>query len=182
MENFELAQQLKLELIQEYEKITPAIKALTGASLDDAREALHRAICRVLVGVTRRGLRNPVAAWRPYIIQTAVNELRKERNESKRVVLFGELREDELRRLFAIPHSQPTPLEHMIAKESRAILWAEVASLSPREGEVLKRWAHGSSFRDISKALGIKPSTARKLWSRGIGHLRYHPRVRQLAA
>lgn len=74
------------------------------------------------------------------------------------------------------------PQKHLQDTEIAAILWAEVESLSPREGDVLKRWAHGYSFQDISGALGIEPSTARVLWSRGIRHLRKRPRVQQLAA
>jgi RNA polymerase sigma factor (sigma-70 family) len=182
MRNFELVQELKLELIREYEQYVRILAGLTGASLEDAREALHRAICRMLVGLKKRPAGDPAIAWRPYVIRAAVNHLRDEINERKDVLLFSELDKEGRRKLLGVPDPHPTPLERLEKNETAEILWKEVATLSPREAEVLKRWAHGANFQDIAAALAIQPSTVRELWSRGIGHLRKRPGVQQLAA
>jgi len=186
MENHELVQKLKLELIREYEKYVQAVAGLTSTSLEDAREAFHTSICRMLVGLKKRPPSNPIVAWRPYILQAAVNALNeKSRQVARRkhtVILFSELDTEGRQKLMAIPDPQPRPEKHLLNKETARILWEEIASLSPRQGEVLAKWAHGSSFQDISAALGVKPSTARKYWSEGIGHLRKRPRIQQLAA
>lgn len=92
MENFDLVQQLKLELIREYEQYVETIAGLTDASEDDAREALHRAACEMLVGLTKRPPGNPVVAWRPYIVSGAINKLRDEQKERKRMRPFSQLR------------------------------------------------------------------------------------------
>ena len=175
-------QDLKLTLVRKYDRYVPIVAALTEASRDDAQEAVHRAICHILVGLTRRPSGNPVVSWRPYIIQTAINELRRERTERKRARPFSELDREERRKLLAIPDPGPTPEEHLEKKETKEILWAEVATLAPRKAEILERWAHGDSFQEIAKALGLQPSTVRKYWSEAIAELRTRPRVQGLAA
>lgn len=182
MENFALVQELKLELIREYEQYVETIAGITGASDDDAREAVHRATCRMLTGLRNRPSGNPIIAWRPYILQAAMNALRDERKERKRVIRFSELRREQREQLLAIPDPRPTPEERMEESETRAILWSEVENLSPREAHVLRRWAHGSTFTEIAVALDIAPPTVRVLWMRGIRHLRKRPRVQELAA
>ncbi len=186
MENFELVQQLKLELIREYEKYVRTVAGLTESSVDDAREAFHNAICRMLVGLKKRPPGNRIVAWRPYIIQVAVNQLReKSRQVARRknnVILFSELDDEGRWQLLNIPDPHPTPAAQLEQEETSKILWSEVATLPPRQAEVLRRWAHGWSFQDISVSLGIKLSAAYKLWSRGIRRLRSRPRVNQLAA
>jgi RNA polymerase sigma factor (sigma-70 family) len=186
MENLELVQKLKLELIRGYEKYVRAVAGLTSTSLENAREAFHTSICRMLVGLKKRPPGNPIVAWRPYIVQAAVNALNeKSRQVARRkhnVILFSELDTEGRQKLMAIPDPEPRPEKHLENEETARILWTEVASLSPRQGEVLEKWAHGSSFEDISLAFGIKPSTVRELWSRGIRGLRKSPRIQQLAA
>lgn len=181
MRNFELVQELKLELIREYEQHVRILADLTGASMEDAREALHRAICRILVGLKKRPAGDPAIAWRPYVIRAAVNHLRDEINERKGL-LFSELDKEGRRKLLGVPDPHPTPLGRLERKETAGILWKEVDTLAPREAEVLKRWAHGANFQEIAVALGIQPSTVRELWSRGIGDLRTRPRIQKLAA
>jgi len=180
--DFERVQELKLELIRGYEQYVRIVAGLTQSSEDDAREAIHSVVCRMLGGLRRRPVSNPAIAWRPYVIRAAVNHLRDEIKHRKAVLLFSELDKEGRRQLLAIRDPLPTPEEHLEKKETAAILWAEVATLSPREAEVLKRWAHGSSVQEIAAALGIDPSTVRVHWSRGIRHLRKRPRIQQLAA
>jgi RNA polymerase sigma factor (sigma-70 family) len=182
MANLELVQKLKLELIRGYEKYVRAVAGLTQSSEDDAREALHRAACELFVGLRKRPADNPAIAWRPYVIRAAVNLLRKEIKQRKRVILFSELDKEGRRELLAIRDPRPTPEEHLERKETAAILWTEVETLSPREAEVLKRWAHGSGYQKIARDLGIEPSTVRELWSRGIRDLRMRPRIQKLVA
>lgn len=186
MKNLVLVQQLKLELIRSYEPMVWTVGGLAGASLEDAREALHDSICRMLVGLRNRPAQDRIVAWRPYIVQAAINQLRgKSRQIARRkhrVILFSELDSDGRKKLLAIPDPHPPPADKLEKDDTRAILWAEVAILSPRQAEVLKRWAHGVSFLDISLALDIMASTVRNLWSRGIRRLRTRPEIRKLAA
>ncbi len=182
MENFELVEQLKLELIREYEQYVETIAALTDVSEDDAREALHRAACEMLVGLSKRPPGNPVIAWRPYIISGAINKLRDEQKERKRVRLFSQLRKDQREEVLAIRDPRPTPAEVLEKKDTAAILWSEVDGLSPREAEVIRRWADNSSFNEIAEALGLARPTVRVLWMRGIRNLRKRPRIQGLAA
>jgi RNA polymerase sigma factor (sigma-70 family) len=182
VENFELVEQLKLELIREYEQYVETIAGLTDVSEDDAREALHRAACEMLVGLSKRPPGNPVIAWRPYIISGAIHKLRDEQKERKRARPFSQLRKDQREEVLAIRDPRPTPAEVLEKKDTAAILWSEVEGLSAREAEVLRRWAHDSSHDEIATALGIKASTVRKLWSRGIHHLRKRPKIQALAA
>jgi len=140
----------------------------------------------MLVGLTKRPPGNPIVAWRPYIIQAAIHQLieaerRLDRLKTK-IVPFSQLDNAERLELHGKAAPQPTPAEQLEQRETATVLWTEVAILSPREGDVLRRWAHGSSFAEIAVALGIKSSTVRKLWSRGIRHLRNRPQIQRLAA
>ena len=182
MENFELVEQLKLELIREYEQYVETIAGLTDASEDDAREALHRAACEMLVGLTKRPPGNPVVAWRPYIVSGAINKLRDEQRERKRMRPFSQLRKDQREEILGTRDPRPTPAEVLEKKETSAILWSEVDGLSSREAEVLRRWANDATYAEIAATLGIEASTVRKLWSRGIRNLRKRPKVQGLAA
>ncbi len=182
MRRFELVQQLKRELIREYEQYVRTVAGLTGSSSDDAREALHRAVCEMLVSLKRRPGDNQAMAWRPYVIRAAVNQLRNELKQRNRVILFSELDKEGRRELLSIRDPRPTPVENLEKKELGEIIWEEVDDLPPREADVMKRWAHGSSFRDIAAALAIKPSAVRKTWSKGVRHLRMRPRVQRLVA
>ena len=182
MANRALVQELKLVLIREYEQYVRTVAGLTGSSEDDAREALHRAVSELLVSLKGRPAGNPALAWRPYVIRAAVNQLRNEIKERRRVVLFSELDKEGRRELFSIRDPRPTPVEYLEQKETAEILWEEVDALPPREADVMKQWAHGSSFRDIARALGIEPSAVRKTWSKGIRHLRTRPRIQKLVA
>jgi len=124
-------QALKLMLIREYDSIVPAVALLAGASRAQAQEALHTAICRALVGVTRRPPGNPVVAWRSYIIRTAMNVLKDEardearRRENENVLLFSEFSElsPGFRRLGRPPRAQPPPLGIYPQNFKRAKLW-----------------------------------------------------------
>ncbi len=121
-------QALKLMLIREYDSIVPAVALLVGASRTQAQEALHTAICRALVGVTRRPPGNPVVAWRSYIIRTAMNVLKDEardearRRENENVLLFSEL-SPEFRRWGRPSSAQPPPLGIYPQNFKRAKLW-----------------------------------------------------------
>ncbi len=178
----DLVQELKLELIREYEQYVRAVAGLTGSSEDDAREALHRAVCELLVSLKKRPAGDPAITWRPYVIRAAIYQLRHEVKERKRVILFSELDKEGRRELLTIRDPHPTPVEALEKKETAEILWTEVATLAPREAEVLKRWAHGARFQEIGLALGMARSTVRKFWSDGIRHLRMRPRIQKLVA
>lgn len=121
-------QALKLMLIREFDSIVPAVALLAGASRTEAQEALHTAICRALVGVTRRPPGNPVVAWRPFIIRTAMNVLKDEardearRGENANVLLFSELSPG-FRCLGRPPRAQPPPLGIFPRNFKRAKLW-----------------------------------------------------------
>ncbi len=178
----DLVQELKLELIREYEQYVRAVAGLTGSSEDDAREALHRAVCEMLVSLKRRPAGNAALAWRPYVIRAAINQLRNDFKERRKVILFSELDKEGRRELLSIRDPRPTPLEYLEKKETVEILWAEVKTLSPREVEVLTHWAHGSSFNELARRLKLSPSTVRVVWMRGIRNLRRRPRLRRLTA
>lgn len=175
-------QELKLALIREYEQYVRIVAGLTGASEDDAREGIHRAVCRILVGLRKRPIGDPAMAWRPYVIRAAVNHLRNEIEQRHKAIPFSELDKEGRRKLLALRDPRPTPEEHLEKKETKEILWAEVATLAPRKAEILEKWAHGAGFQEIAKALGLQPSTVRKYWSEAIAELRSRPRVQQLAA
>jgi RNA polymerase sigma factor (sigma-70 family) len=158
------------------------VAGLTGSSEEDAREALHRAVCEMLVSLKKRPAGNPAISWRPYVIRAAIYQLRHEVKERKRVILFSELDKEGRRELLAIRDPHPTPLQYLEKKETAEILWAEVKNLSPREAEVLTHWAHGSTFNELARRLNLSPSTVRVLWMRGIRNLRTRPRLRRLTA
>lgn len=186
MERFDLIEQLKLELIREYEPYVRRVAGLTSTSLEDAREAFHSAICRMLVGLKTRPPGNPILAWRSYIVQAAVNQLREAarrvRRFPRRTRRFSELSDKERLELLGKVAPQPTPAQQLEHQETARILWAEVATLDRRQGDVLRRWAHGSSLQDIATSMGVKPGTVYKWWSRAIQRLRRRPRVQQLVA
>lgn len=175
-------QGLKRALTRNYEKFVRAVAKAARTSRDRAREALHQAICSMLSGLRQRPGGRRVLAWQPYVVRAGINALRDKLRESKRDVRFSELYEDEVERIGEIPDPGPRLGSRLEERETGAILWAEVKSLSPREAGVIKLWAHGVPFHDIGVRLKIAASTVRVLWMRGIRNLRNRPRVRGLAA
>lgn len=186
MKNLALVHQLKLELIRSYEPMVRTVAGLTGRSLEDAREAFHAAICRMLVGLTKRPPGNPVLTWRTYIVQAVVNQLRETARRQHRlqakVLLFSELSPEDRREVCMKASPLPTPLRHLEDAETSRILWTEVATLDPHQAEVLRRWSRGADFKDIAASMRERTATVYKWWSRGIARLRRRPRVQQLAA
>ncbi len=176
MENFELVQQLKLELIREYEKYVQTVAGLAGSSVEDAREAFHTAICRMLVGLQKRPPKVIIVAWRPYIIQAAVNELKERSRQVARrrhtLILFSELDNEGRQKLMNLPDPHPTPSEQAEKTELEALAWQELQKLPPSERDVISRRCHGQVFREIAESLSIEPETARAYWTRGLATLR----------
>jgi len=176
MENFELIQQLKLELIQAYEPYVRTVAGLTSTPLEDAREAFHTAICKMLVGLRKRPPGNPIVAWRPYIIQAAVNQLREQSRQVARrehnVILFSELDEEGRQQVMNIPDPHPNPLEQAEKKELEALAWEELQKLRPCERDVITKRCHGQAFGEIAGSLSVEPETARAYWARGLATLR----------
>jgi DNA-binding NarL/FixJ family response regulator len=54
---------------------------------------------------------------------------------------------------------------------------AQLASLSPREAEVLRLFAHGQSLKDMAGALGISPRTLETYKSRAMSKLNLSSRA-----
>lgn len=173
MANPDLVQELKLELIREYEHYVRAVAGLTGSPEDDASEAIHRAVCELLVSLKRRPAGNPALAWRPYVIRAAVNQLRNDIKERRRVILFSELDKDQRREVLSKASPVLTPLEQAEKNELAALAWKELGTLPRYERAVIARRCCDQSFREIAAALAIKPSTARGFWTTGIGKLRF---------
>lgn len=182
MKNARLVRELEQELTRNYEKYVRGVAKAAHTSRDNAREALHRAICRILGASKEHPPSRRILAWHPYILSAAINSLRDWRKEGKRLTRFSELYEDEREEIGEIPDPEPGPERRLEESEIRAILWAEVKRLSPREAEVIKHWAHGSPFNEIAMKLNISASTVRVLWMRGIRNLRNRPQVRRLVA
>ena len=172
MENFDLVQELKLELIRGYEKYVRSVAALTDASEDDAREAVHRAICRMLVGLKKRAPGDPIVAWRPYIIEAAVNELRMEARRRKGFILVSDLDLEGRRELLWQVSPEPTPSEQAERNELARLAWQELRILSPQEREVITLRCRGFSFAEIASRLGTTIGAARVSWSTGMVRLR----------
>jgi RNA polymerase sigma factor (sigma-70 family) len=175
----DLVQELKLELIREYERYVRGVAGLTGASEDDAREALHRAVCELLVSLKRRPAGNPALAWRPYVLRAAVYQLRNDIKERGRVILFSELDKDQRREVLSKASPIPTPVEQAEKNELAALAWKELGTLPRYERAVIARRCCGQSFGEIAATLDIKPSTARGFWTTGIATLRF--RFRRVA-
>lgn len=182
MKNPGSVRELRQNVTRNYEKYVRAVAKAIRVSRERAREALHRAILRMLAGPGGRPRGRRVLDWKPYIVRSGINALLDERKERRRDLRLSDLYEDEREKLWEIPDPGPAPGWWGEGSETAAVLWSEVKCLSRREAEVVKRWAHGSSYRDIAKSLRIRPSTVRELCSRGIRHLRNAPRIRELAA
>jgi RNA polymerase sigma factor (sigma-70 family) len=167
---------LKLSLIKEYDSIVPVIATLAGVGNDEAREAVHTVICRVLVGVNRRPAGDPVVAWRPYIIQSAMNALKEEarRVASRRetVHLFGELDPEQRREIRELLTHEAGPAEKAEQQELLARAQEELAQLPPRQREVIKRRNDKETFGEIAGAMGISVGAVKKLYNVGMKQLR----------
>ncbi len=177
MRNFELVQELKLELIREYEKYVQTVAGLAGSSVEDAREAFHTAICRMLVGLKKRPPGDPIMAWRPYIIEAAVNDLRMEARRRKGFILFSNLAPEGRRELLSKASPEPTPAEQAERNELARLAWQELQNLSPLEREVITLRCHGASFAEIASKLGTTLGTVQVSWSTGIAKLRHRFRT-----
>ena len=165
-------QALQDTYLREHDSIVSVVSALAGASKIDVQDALQTAVWRVLAG-GRRGRRGrPVRAWRPYLVRAALNALRDERAKKARLVLFSELTPEEREKLLALPDPRPTPAEQAERNELAALAWEELSRLPKQEHMVIVRRCCGQSFREIARALRIKPSTARGFWSKGIAGIR----------
>jgi len=173
-------EELRLELSREYEKYVATVAVVTNSSEDDAREALHTVVCRMLAGLTKRPRGNPVFAWRPYIIQSAVNELRqRSRNVARRkntVVLFSELDQDGRRQVADLQAPQRRPDVQAQQNELAALAWRELRKLPSRQRFVIARHCKGYTFHEIADACGIDPVTARRHFNIGIHELRHRLR------
>jgi RNA polymerase sigma factor (sigma-70 family) len=167
-----MVQELKDELIRNYEKYVKGVAKAAQVSRDVAREALHRAIFRMLVGFRKRPPRNPIVAWRPYIIEGALNELRMEARRRGGVLLFRELDQDQQRELLSKAAPGPTPAEQAQKNELAALAWKEVEKLPHYQREVIQRRCRGQSYEEIAELLGVERSTAESYWTRGIEALR----------
>lgn len=179
--------QLKEELVRGHAGYVRIVAKLTRRRKADVQEALQDVVCRLLATLSERpGAYSRIVAWRPYIVRAIVNDLKDKRrrvaHRRRTCVLFGELDSDGRKKVLTVPDGGLIPEAALETMERNAKLWEEVAKLSPRQSEAVKRWAHGATFDEIATELRIRPSTVRELLSRGIRRLRKEPRIRQLAA
>ena len=165
-------QALQDTYLRDHDSIVSVVSVLGGAPRIDAQDALQTAVWRVLAGSRRGRHGRPVRAWRPYLVRAALNALRDERAKKARLVLFSELTPEEREKLFALPDPRPTPAEQAERNELAALAWEELSRLPEHERAVIVRRCCGQSFREIARALRLKPSTARGFWSKGIARLR----------
>lgn len=171
MKNRRRIQELTSELIRHHKGYVRSLVALTGRSADDARDALHGALVRILAAVRKRASGNRIVSWRPYILEAALNELRMESRRRRRVVLFSELGPEGRRELLRKVSPGPTPAEEAERKELARLAWQELRNLAPLEREVLTLRCHGHSFAETASRIGTTPGAAKVSWSTGIAKL-----------
>lgn len=171
-----MVQQLKLELIRGYEEYVRTVACLTGTKEDEAREAFHTAFCRMLVGLKKRPSGNPIVAWRPYIIRSAINTLKEEARQVARrkrtCLLFSELDAEGKERVMSVPDPRPRPAEQAENNELATLAWKEMKKLPSHEREVIARRCQGESYKEIAKDMSIAVPTAGTYWTRGLDTLR----------
>ncbi len=173
----DVAEELKQELAREYENYVRIAARLTHRSRDSVREALHDVIARLLAALTQRPADfDAITAWKPYLIQSVVNELKEKRRQVARrkrtVIFFGELDAQGRAKFMNLVDPGVDPAEQAEQNELAALAWSELQTLPEYQRDVIVRRCRGESYREIAMALAVKSSTAEAYWSRGIAEVR----------
>jgi RNA polymerase sigma-70 factor (ECF subfamily) len=145
------------------------VGALSGLSMDDARECAQDAFTRAYE--RRAQLRDPqaFALWFHRILTHTILDRVMKRQRLCETPLddAGELAEDWLR------NAPRQPDEAALDAERRDELWRQVQSLAPRDRLAITLRYYGDlSAREVAEALGIKEGAARTLLSRALAQLR----------
>ena len=134
--------------------------ACTGRDRPLAEDVLHTAYLRVLSGQARFGARSRFKSWIFGVIRlTAMEELRRV-NRGR-----GIEREPDTSRVV-----DPTPGADVTMEQSErnAALVAAMASLSPRQREVLQLvFYHGLTIEEAAGVMGVTVGSARTHYERG---------------
>jgi RNA polymerase sigma factor (sigma-70 family) len=152
-------EKLRRELGEAYDRVLQWVADNVEVDPEDVRDPLHDVAKEVL------GMSNPrIRKLDNYLTTSTVRAYRRSLgNGNKKIdtVLFSELSDDDLERVFEVPSKSPDPAEQAAANEILAIAKQEIAKMPERRRDVMRLHFAGLSNKEIGAALGMTPGTAR---------------------
>jgi RNA polymerase sigma factor (sigma-70 family) len=152
-------EKLRRDLADVYERVIQWITDRVDLDPEDIRDPL-RDVVKDVLKMPKPRIRN----LEKYVTTSTIRAYRRSLGNGKKkvaTILFSELSDDDLERVFEIPAKTPDPAKQAAANELLAMAKQEIDKMPERRRDAMRLHLAGLSNKEIAAALGIKRSTVR---------------------